>query len=597
MNQYSICLQSRMFNFIDMVQSNSSKLFFVLLLCFGVIVGNAQQIKRSRGTVRIKHPNGQIMAKGKVKHHQKQGIWKYWDDQGRITSTTTFRNDSANGEYVAYSQVGRISGRGTYLGNKKNGTWLVCGSSGLVVAENHFVNDLLWGEQKSWYENGQLQERTVIYGDVLSDRRAWYANGRIKFSQPYVNGKPHGTWLSYPEPVLPTDTFPATVDEYKNGLLDGLHLSFAGSVKTEEFHYSKGNLNGSATKWNSSGQLEVYEVYAKGQLSGMCEYYRNGILIRKVNYKSDYKDGIETDYDRSARALVSYWYKMGALDSMVGYYENGRKAFSRRFMVDGAGKETSNYTEWDSAGVKLATGQFVSEQKVGKWTTYYPNGTVRSTTNYVDGKMNGIFTKWYPNGKKMVEMHVFATGLNTPSDVWDEKGKVVKMASKQYNEIVEGNSPGEVFIDPSKFGRAIIERKVQEVKIDPLRCMTAMDAEDLDSNYPAQLEDTNQVFMVVEQEPLFPGGPTVMMKFIADSLRYPKNAREAEVQGRVYLAVVIEKDGSVGPVTVLRGVPGAKELEIEAIRVVRLFPKFLPAKTNGRVVRYQYNIPVSFKLQ
>lgn len=108
-------------------------------------------------------------------------------------------------------------------------------------------------------------------------------------------------------------------------------------------------------------------------------------------------------------------------------------------------------------------------------------------------------------------------------------------------------------------------------------------------------EVENKVFDVVEEMPSFPGGPAALMKYLADNIKYPVVAQENGVQGRVVVSFVVEKDGSITDVKVVRSVDPS--LDREATRVVKSMPKWNPGKQNGSAVRVKYNVPVSFRLQ
>jgi protein TonB len=104
-----------------------------------------------------------------------------------------------------------------------------------------------------------------------------------------------------------------------------------------------------------------------------------------------------------------------------------------------------------------------------------------------------------------------------------------------------------------------------------------------------------KVFTSVEQMPQFPGGDAALMKYLSSHINYPPMAAENNVQGKVILQFVVEKDGKVGEVKVARSVD--KDLDKEAIRVVKSLPKFTPGRQNGQAVRVWYTLPVTFKLQ
>ena len=108
-------------------------------------------------------------------------------------------------------------------------------------------------------------------------------------------------------------------------------------------------------------------------------------------------------------------------------------------------------------------------------------------------------------------------------------------------------------------------------------------------------EVANKVFDVVEQMPSFPGGNEALMKFLQENVKYPVVAQENGVQGRVVVSFVVERDGSITDVKVVRSVDPS--LDKEATRVVKSMPHWIPGKQNGAAVRVKYNVPVSFRLQ
>ncbi len=108
-------------------------------------------------------------------------------------------------------------------------------------------------------------------------------------------------------------------------------------------------------------------------------------------------------------------------------------------------------------------------------------------------------------------------------------------------------------------------------------------------------EVENKIFDVVEQMPSFPGGNAALMKYLSDNVKYPVVAQENGVQGRVVVSFVVEKDGHITDVKVVRSVDPS--LDKEAARVVKSMPTWIPGKQNGSAVRVKYNVPVSFRLQ
>ena len=108
-------------------------------------------------------------------------------------------------------------------------------------------------------------------------------------------------------------------------------------------------------------------------------------------------------------------------------------------------------------------------------------------------------------------------------------------------------------------------------------------------------EEDNVVFQVVEKMPSFPGGDAELFKFLSNNIKYPVIAQENGIQGRVICQFVVNRDGSIVDVEVVRSVDPS--LDREAIRVIKSMPKWNPGMQRGKPVRVKYTLPVNFRLQ
>lgn len=106
--------------------------------------------------------------------------------------------------------------------------------------------------------------------------------------------------------------------------------------------------------------------------------------------------------------------------------------------------------------------------------------------------------------------------------------------------------------------------------------------------------DENIIFIAVEKQAEFPGGLEVMTKWISNNINYPQTALANNIQGRVIVKFVVEKDGSIGDVRVVKGID--TDLDNEAVRVIKKMPRWTPGKNDGYPVRSYFTTPVSFKL-
>jgi TonB family protein len=148
-----------------------------------------------------------------------------------------------------------------------------------------------------------------------------------------------------------------------------------------------------------------------------------------------------------------------------------------------------------------------------------------------------------------------------------EKGRPVKFAF---------STPFTFVLDPEK---------PEEVRAMGQSLPTSMNPSKVDEETP---------FVVVEEMPQFPGGDTELLKFIAENTRYPENAKQNNIQGRVIIRFCVTKTGSIDKVSILKGV--SYELDGEAVRVVSELPAFIPGRQGGKAVNVWYMVPITFAL-
>ena len=140
--------------------------------------------------------------------------------------------------------------------------------------------------------------------------------------------------------------------------------------------------------------------------------------------------------------------------------------------------------------------------------------------------------------------------------------------------------------------------EIIEIVEDDIEIEDEIEIEDTESDedeiIEIEEEDDEEFFMVVENMPEFPGGDLGLMKYIQKNVKYPAIAKEYNITGKVYVSFIVDKKGSVTNVKVVRGVD--KNLDAEAVRVVKSLPKYKPGKQRGKPVRVMFTIPINFTL-
>jgi protein TonB len=140
--------------------------------------------------------------------------------------------------------------------------------------------------------------------------------------------------------------------------------------------------------------------------------------------------------------------------------------------------------------------------------------------------------------------------------------------------------------------------EVIEIVEDEVEIEDELEIEDTESDEDIAIEieeeSDDEFFMVVENMPEFPGGDLGLMKYIRKHVKYPPIAKEYNITGKVYVSFIVDKTGSVTNVKIVRGVD--KNLDAEALRVVKSLPKYKPGKQRGKAVRVMFTIPINFTL-
>lgn len=139
-----------------------------------------------------------------------------------------------------------------------------------------------------------------------------------------------------------------------------------------------------------------------------------------------------------------------------------------------------------------------------------------------------------------------------------------------------------------------------DVEVEDIEINAEVDQQEVIEEYVApEIEEEEvveqEIFQIVEEMPSFPGGEQKLLEYVAKNVKYPQIARESGIKGRVFISFVVEPDGSVSNVGVLRGIGGG--CDEEAIRVVKNMPKWKPGKQRGKAVRVSYMLPINFQLQ
>ena len=245
-------------------------------------------------------------------------------------------------------------------------------------------------------------------------------------------------------------------------------------------------------------------------------------------------------------------------------------------------------------GIKLfhaysLTSQFPLKLQ-GHYITYSKNGLKISDRTFENGEIMGDQILYFPNGQLYTKTRK-EIGINDTTLFYKE-------CRDSTGKVLAENGNGTWITYNDSFSHVEEKGKVLNGLRDSVWTVTGGTNVSYFITYKAgkEIADsmTNKIFTTVEVVPKFPGGLDAFMNFLAKNVRYPANARENHIRGRVVVSFVVEKNGSLSNFEVERSIGGG--CDEEAIRVLKMSPAWHPALQNGKPVRVKYNVPINFTL-
>lgn len=187
---------------------------------------------------------------------------------------------------------------------------------------------------------------------------------------------------------------------------------------------------------------------------------------------------------------------------------------------------------------------------------FHPNATISYIKEFKEGKAVGVWMQFDAKGKLIKQ-------LNTNAKK-DSLSQIYPIHLVKYFDQIPPDIEGTVI-----------------VPFDP---------------YKDSIERSNEILEIVEEPAVFVGGTDSLITYLKNNLRYPEYAKEAGLQGKVFVKFVVEKDGTISLLKVMRGINDCPMCDKEAMRLLKSMPKWIPARHQGEIVRSYMILPVKFKL-
>jgi protein TonB len=551
--------------------------FLFLLLLFPFSLSAQEYMKKKKGTYKKKYANGMLQETGPVKDHFKTGEWKNYFLNGQLKSVYNYEHGVLNGPYVVYQGENNKAEEGTYTHGIKTGennAWYYNGKPKFTYHYDQQGKET--GLQQTWNANGD-RASYILYRADGSKEVIRYSAGLVSSKMNFLNEKLEGTQYYYSSGFYKYtyDTLPYKIETYHNNMLEGPFLEYGNRhILLLESYYKNDKLDSVYRAWNSDGTPKCEFYYKDGIQNGPCVNYRNGKKMTEGNFLDGKQSGLQTQYQFQ---FCYMWYTNDERDSSKCFFPDKKLQYYYK-MVDPTERLLKG-TEYDSLG-RIVKECFIKKNiSAGQTHYYYPNGKVKSEFEYVNGIPAGSLKAWSPKGKPVMNVTLDQHANSYEISIWSDAGVQLQPGTEAFNAQLKKYLPSEFYFNETEgnINGGYFDEAPPQV-IEPTADKEQKKQED--------------VYMFAEEMPSYPD----FSKYLATNIKYPEEERTNGKHGTVYVSFIVEKDGSITNVKIVKEVAGAPGFSKEAIRVIAAMPNWTPGKMNGRPVRVQMTQPIKFVL-
>jgi TonB family protein len=224
---------------------------------------------------------------------------------------------------------------------------------------------------------------------------------------------------------------------------------------------------------------------------------------------------------------------------------------------------------------------------------FYPNGQRKSVRNFVKGKPVGNITKYFPNGKLYMAGSLDTNRNLTVTECRDSSGKI--LAEKGNGQFIKYSDDFKKILAEGRIVDGLEEGEWHGHQSDSIKYICTYERGFVKKGISYDNRGKEYPFTAAGVAPMFKGGMDEFYKFIGNNVHYPKEAKRNNIQGKVFLSFVINRDGTLSDVKVIRGIGGG--CDEESVRVLKMSPPWRPGIQFGIPVRVVYTLPLSFALR
>jgi len=375
----------------------------------------------------------------------------------------------------------------------------------------------------------------------------------------------------------------------------------------------------------------------------ITDFRKNGFILEKTQFlfkgerfnllklqdyytrKELFQDGIQNKYSKDEKLESQLIYKADKLQQQTFFYSNGNRQTS--FYGD-ENILNGEFKMWYEDGHLSFSGNYKNNIKHGDFESFDPSGKPDRKGTYKDGKLVAGESVVQDLVYEMPDISAQPIGgdstlnkylkmktadLPTVKETAANIDKVINLKltidkngqTDKMDFVSEATTEDQVILNVlfkefPYFQPALLEgAPVRSVrKLDLIISSQGLQIYHFKNNQSVVNENDSldvNAYSMVDEMPEFSGGEIALRKYLSTSVKYPRDATEKGMQGKVYVNFIVEKDGSITNITIVKGV--YLSLDLESLRVIRSMPNWIPARQKGKAVRVTYTIPINFVLR
>ncbi len=342
------------------------------------------------------HPSGSKKSEGTYVENKRQGLWKFWAEDGACKQGI-FTSGSKAGIWQTKNAQGSVTLEESYSRGKLHGKRTAYHNDGTVASEDLFHNGVRQGPSTSWHANGQkASESFWTQGRLNGKIQAWNNKGQQLLDGQYLAGSPTGTWSWFDQDGTKLNESDFSQEVAFLYQYEWPHDQAA--ILTQETPYKAGLVHGTVKQFfRDSGAVARETAFTNGVKEGLTlEYFPNGQVKREMYFSNNLPSDTHKEFyvgeEHQVKSIIAYSEQDSEEAKVQEFYPTGEK--KSEYTTYRAVQE-GPFTLYHRNGTVAASGSYQAGKKQGLWEEFYPTGSIAKQANYLADQLDGQYQEWF----------------------------------------------------------------------------------------------------------------------------------------------------------------------------------------------------------